>query len=347
MMYIISLLPTPDTPNNPTSSSLIVFNPLTPRLRFLVVYAPHFTADGFKFKLISRQIGVDGQKIAGTSLIDFVIDDISTGDTITHVASFFKKLILMECGLQYSYQNCSMVSDDSIKIAKWASWFSDVTKIIPFNSRCLDILIAQTVSTQNDYYQNGKVAIPAGHSRVVLPPVTTLLKRQMEYGLLEGCESKAAKYDHPIPAIPGSAQFTEYSDPISLPEKIDPYNQFNRSNHSNDPTSPPDLPNLPDLPKLPDMPKLPDLPNLPKLPVPTIPEKFASFTYDRIFSTVSIKGFTVGGGSFRASLSSGVTLNPVVGGLVDRTDTETAGLPFLNNSFGNQLGIDADEWDAL
>ena len=233
MMYIISLLPTPDTPNNPTSSSLIVFNPMTPRLRFLVVYAPHFTADGFKFKLISRQIGVDGQKIAGTSLIDFVIDDISTGDTITHIASFFKKLILFECGLQYRYQDCSMVSADSIMIAKWTSWFSDVTKIIPFNSRCLDILIAQTVSTQNDYYQNGKVAIPAGHSRVVLPPVTTLLKRQMDYGLLEGCESKAAKYDHPIPAIPASAQFTEYSDPISLPEKIDPYNQFNRSNHSN------------------------------------------------------------------------------------------------------------------
>jgi hypothetical protein len=145
MMYTVSLIPIPGMPYCPKPSDLLLIDNGTPRIKFVVSYVPYLTEGGFKFKALTRQIGENGLKLPGGPLIDFVIGDIFTGKTMDHVTSFFQKLILVECGLWYKYQTHSGVNDDSIDIKKWASWFSDVSRIVPLNVSSLDSVIAATI----------------------------------------------------------------------------------------------------------------------------------------------------------------------------------------------------------
>jgi hypothetical protein len=145
MMYTVTLIPIPGMPYCPKPSDLLMIDPDTTRIKFVVSYVPYLTEGGLKFKALSRQIGENGLTLPGGVLIDLVIGDIFTGKTMDHVTAFFQKLILVECGLWYKYQIHSGVNDDSIDIKKWISWFSDVSRIVPLNVSSLDAIISKTV----------------------------------------------------------------------------------------------------------------------------------------------------------------------------------------------------------
>ena len=156
-------MPIEGMPYFPKSNALVTIDPIASRLRFFVEYVPYLPEDGsnspFMFKAYSRQIGVDGKIIPGGPLIDMLVDDIFIGNTIDRVTSFFQKVILVECGLWYKYQDHLVVNDDSVDITKWVSWFQGFSRVVSLSVRNLDTVIANTIH------------IP-GISAVAPPPVS-------------------------------------------------------------------------------------------------------------------------------------------------------------------------------
>jgi hypothetical protein len=210
-MYTVTLIPIPDMPYFPKQSSLISTVNGTTRIKFVVSYVPYMTDGGFKFKALSRQIGENGQRLPGGPLIDLVIGDIFSGRTVDRVTSFFQKLILVECGLWYKYQNHSGVNDDSVDIKKWVSWFSDVSRVVPLSVSQLDSIISSTIQIPESTSQLHLPAIllPGEQKIVQAPPIPDSSKKRK-------AEVRNGPAPSEIPLIPPPV-VTQSSDADGLP----------------------------------------------------------------------------------------------------------------------------------
>lgn len=333
------MTPATDIPNRPKPSDLIVFDPRTSRLRFVVFYVP-YPGDVFKFKIICRQVGVDGKKIPGTAMIDFVVNDIFNEElkTIEHISLFFRKLILVECGVWYKYQDHIMLNDDSVNIAKWISWFNDITRVASFSSEGLDTLIACTVPTP-------AVATVESVDRVE-PVANPSYFQARRVGLQNGLQNGPARSSFNVSRsggvvmLPPITRFTAPSNTSNGKRRMETmegvldtfktFTAFTTSTTSGQPSFKKILTVAPAIPAIPAIPIMPAITAIPAIHVNPNPVNPVQSTYDQVFSTsVSIKA---GGSSFSSSISSEVTLKPIIDRHYD--DDSMEGLPFTSDSFG-------------
>jgi hypothetical protein len=151
MMFTITLCavhaPISGVPNNHSlrvrSHGLVAVSPEVSSISFAISYVPLPLYARFHFKVHCMQIGQTGLgKILNQPLIDIIIPDIVNGSTIDHIASFLQKLIMVDCGLWYQYESHVNSCESCIDINKWASIFTNFSRVEQVHVQQLDNILA-------------------------------------------------------------------------------------------------------------------------------------------------------------------------------------------------------------
>jgi hypothetical protein len=126
------------------SSDLIVIAPGSTSINFVIMYAMHPFHGGMNFKVHCVQMGLTGPNgedlgtIPNQPLIDIVIPQITVGSTVEKISSFLQKFIMVECGLHYQYESHCSLAEEYSDINRWASLFSNVSKVVKIDLNTLD-----------------------------------------------------------------------------------------------------------------------------------------------------------------------------------------------------------------
>lgn len=129
------------------SSDLIVIAPGSTSINFFVTYVVSPFHGGVNYKVHCVQLGLIGPrgedmgKIPNQHMIDIVIPQLHIGSTIEKISSFLQKLIMVECGLHYQYDGHHALGDAYVDISRWASVYSNVSKLITIHIQSLDDML--------------------------------------------------------------------------------------------------------------------------------------------------------------------------------------------------------------